>query len=216
MTSPATPAHSLSAREPYHVARPLRPTARTWGTYYPTPEAQGPSLAHRKRSPHTKGPAKRKASPGERGDGTGARCGGCGALTLAFRGVIGQVCGRMGTDIEVSETPERWEPGPHGGMLNRSGRRPSASSRRAIRAARRDLFVCLKRMQEIRDDPHSKADEVIKACLGILRLSGADRDKPRATRRLNLSVTRATPAEQAAKLSASTTPALPAPQEPTP
>jgi hypothetical protein len=70
----------------------------------------------------------------------------------------------------------------------------------AIRESRYELKKCLDRLVEIRDDPKSSTDDVVKACLAIVRMSGIDKQKPRPTKRSTFSVVHATPAEQAAKL----------------
>jgi hypothetical protein len=95
-------------------------------------------------------------------------------------------------------------PGRNGGSLRVGGPgRPPSQVVVAIRESRYQLKKCLDRLVEIRDDPKSSTDDVIKACLAIARMSGIDKEKPRPRRRSTFSVVTATPAEQAAKVAVS-------------
>jgi hypothetical protein len=92
-------------------------------------------------------------------------------------------------------------PGRNGGSLRVGGPgRPASRAAIAMREARYELDKCLKRLVEIRDDPKSSTDDVVKACLGIMRLSGIDKEKPRPYRRTHFGVLRASEAEAAEAL----------------
>src|SRR5438105_4392714 len=96
-------------------------------------------------------------------------------------------------------------PGRNGGRLRVGGPgRPPSQVAVAIRESRYELKKCLDRLVEIRDDPKSSTDDVVKACLAILRMSGIDKEKPRPRSRSTFSVVTATPAEQAEKLARAT------------
>lgn len=116
------------------------------------------------------------------------------------------------------------EPQAHGGALLRSAGpgRPKSQANIAIREARYELKASLEALVAIRDGGKCKhcgrgvssADEITKAALGIMKLSGIEKQKPRPKVRSTFSVVTATPAEQAAKL-ATRTPE-PDPVEPDP
>lgn len=68
-----------------------------------------------------------------------------------------------------------------------------------MRAARLENWDSLKELVRIRDsDPDPEVR--IKACLAIVSISGITREKPRSTKRATISVVRASPAEQVAKV----------------
>ena len=77
--------------------------------------------------------------------------------------------------------------------------RPPSRVAVAIRESRYQLKKCLDRLVEIRDNPKSSTDDVIKACLAIARMSGIDKEKPRQRKRSTFSVVTASEEEQAAK-----------------
>ena len=115
------------------------------------------------------------------------------------------------TDLGVIERSDGviLVPQPHGGALRIGGPgRPVSKAGQAIKEARSDLMASLDALRAIRDAGMCKhcgrgtssADEVVKACLGLIRLSGVDRDRPKPRKRSTFSVVRATPAEQAAKM----------------
>ena len=99
---------------------------------------------------------------------------------------------------------------PHGGALLRSGGpgRPKSQAAEAINKSRRELQKCLDALIAIRDAGACKhcgrgasdADEIVKATMGIMRLAGIDKVKPRPSKRSTFSVVTATPAEQAEKM----------------
>ncbi len=69
----------------------------------------------------------------------------------------------------------------------------------AIRS-RYQLKKCLDRLVEIRDNPKSSTDDVIKACLAILRMSGVEKESLGIVSARRSGVVTASAAEQAAKL----------------
>lgn len=69
-----------------------------------------------------------------------------------------------------------------------------------MRESRYELYNCLKRLVEIRDDPKSSTDDVVKACLGIVRLSGIEKERPRPHKRTHFGVLRMSEAEAAEAL----------------
>jgi len=92
-------------------------------------------------------------------------------------------------------------PGRNGGRLRVGGPgRPPSQVAVATRESRYELKKCLDRLVKIRDDPKSSTDDVVKACLAILRMSGIDKEKPRPRKRSTFSVVRASAEEQAAKV----------------
>ena len=92
-------------------------------------------------------------------------------------------------------------PGRNGGKLRVGGPgRPPSQVAVAIRESRYELKKCLDRLVEIRDDPKSSTDDVVKACLAIVRMSGIDKEKPRPRKRSTFSVVHATAEEQASEI----------------
>jgi|SRR5713101_1905929 len=70
----------------------------------------------------------------------------------------------------------------------------------------RENWASLHTLVEIRDDKQLDPEKRIKAAVAIMTLSGVTREKPRRVKRATLSVTRATPAEQARKLASAPAP----------
>src|SRR2546423_11920645 len=110
-------------------------------------------------------------------------------------------------------------PGRNGGRLRVGGRgRPPSQASIAIREARYQLKASLDALVAIRDGGKCKhcgrgaasADEVVKASLGIMRLSGIDKEKPRQRKPATFGVVRA-PADELAR---SVAPAAPDPTPP--
>src|SRR2546425_9369685 len=94
-------------------------------------------------------------------------------------------------------------PGRNGGLLRVGGPgRPASRAAIAMRESRYELDNCLKRLVAIRDDPKSSADDIVKACLGILRLSGIEKEKPRPPKRTHFGVLRKSEAEALADIRA--------------
>src|SRR5881409_3582548 len=100
-------------------------------------------------------------------------------------------------------------PGRNGGRLRVGGPgRPPSQATIAIREARYQLKPSLDALVAIRDAGKCKhcgrggssADEVVKAALGILKLSGIEREKPRPHKQSTFSVVTASAEEQAAKV----------------
>ncbi len=86
---------------------------------------------------------------------------------------------------------------PHGGSLRVGGPgRPKSQASIAIREARYSLKASLAALVAIRDGgkcEHCKrgastADEIVKACLGIMRLSGIEKEKPQDCKRSTFEV----------------------------
>src|SRR6267378_760699 len=115
-------------------------------------------------------------------------------------------------------------PGRNGGRLRVGGPgRPPSQAAIAIREARHQLKASLDALIAIRDSGKCKhcgrgassADEIVKAAMGILKLSGIEREKPRPRKRSTFSVVTASPSEQAEKLrrqAAQTEPRKPDPE----
>jgi hypothetical protein len=100
-------------------------------------------------------------------------------------------------------------PGRNGGRLRVGGPgRPPSQAAIAIREARYELKASLDALIAIRDAGKCKhcgrgassADEIVKAAMGILKLSGIEKEKPRRRKRSTFSVVTASAVEQAAKL----------------
>jgi hypothetical protein len=130
--------------------------------------------------------------------------------------------GSFGPVSESRGTEVLMEPQPHGGALLRSAGpgRPRSQAGIAIQESRYELMRSLKRLVAIRDQGmcekcgrgSSSAEEIVKACLGILRFSGIEREKPRSNKRSTFSVVSASLAEQAAKVRDATTPTTAKPE----
>ena len=85
-------------------------------------------------------------------------------------------------------------PQEHGGSLRRGGPgRPPSKVNEAIRESRNDLWACRQRLRAIIDDPKTSADDLVKATVGLLRISGIEREKPRARKRATFHVTTGEP-----------------------
>lgn len=107
-----------------------------------------------------------------------------------------------GTEIEVLTLPsgDLAQPGRNGGLLRLGGGSPPNEIRNVLREARRENFASLRTLVAIRDDTELDAEKRIKAAVAIMQLSGVTREKPRSTKRATISVVRASPAEQVAKV----------------
>lgn len=88
----------------------------------------------------------------------------------------------MGTEIVLV-------PQVHGGAIRRGGpgRKPSRVEL-ARREAGKDLLGFVRKLREIRDAEDASADDVCKAAVACLRISGAEREKPPAAHRSTFSV----------------------------
>jgi hypothetical protein len=111
----------------------------------------------------------------------------------------------MGTELELQRAADGTPlmPGRNGGVLRAGGGRPLDPVKQALRRARRELGRSLDTLVAIRDNAELDAEKRIKAAVAIFQLSGVLREKPVPRKRLTLSVVRATPTEQAAKVAAS-------------
>ena len=98
-------------------------------------------------------------------------------------------------------------PGRNGGRLRVGGPgRPPSQAAIAVREARYQLKKSLDALVAIRDGGKCKhcgrgassADEIVKAAMGILKLSGIEKEKPRPRKAAQFGVVRA-PAEELAR-----------------
>src|SRR5437870_8452713 len=97
-------------------------------------------------------------------------------------------------------------PGKNGGRLRVGGPgRPPSQAAIAIREARYQLKPSLDALVAIRDGGKcqhcgrgaASADEIVKASLGIMKLSRIDKEKPPPRKRATFGVVRASPSEMA-------------------
>ena len=112
-------------------------------------------------------------------------------------------------------------PGRNGGSLRVGGPgRPKSQASIAIREARYQLKASLDALVAIRDAGKcehcgrgaSSADEITRAALGIMKLSGIEKEKPRPRKAAHFGVVRAGPDELARAVEAAApdrTPAVP-------
>lgn len=81
-------------------------------------------------------------------------------------------------------------PQEHGGSLRRGGPgRPPSKVNEAIRESRNDLWACRVKLKAIIEDEKSSVDDIVKATIGLLRISGIEREKPKPRKRATFHVT---------------------------
>jgi hypothetical protein len=117
---------------------------------------------------------------------------------------------RENVDVQTAPDGTPLVPQPHGGALRAGGPgRPKSQASIAIREARYQLKASLDALVKIRDGGKCKhcgrgastPDEITRAAIGIMRLSGIDKEKPAKRKRTTFSVV----ARSAAELAQTTT-----------